>query len=272
MEESPVLTIVHGGEHHVLTVGEQLTFGRAEDAAGPAHLGLSDNSRLHAQAGRVEVDDRGWLLANTGRWLHLTVMEPGTANRFDLAPGRVARVPYASCRVAVTTGDETVGFDASCPWLAGPSSGAVPDGPAMSGGTVDALGLDRKAGYYRALVALCLPRLQDPQSREVSSEAEIVRLLNRVPAEEGKVTIKAVERRLANVRRKVGLAAHDPYGGSAAGLEIRDAARQLADLALRTGAVTPADLVVLVPGGVGPGHGRHGPEADPGGVEAGEAQ
>lgn len=251
MEESPVLTVTHAGVEHVLTVGARLTFGRrGEDGADPtggdvAHLGLSGSSRLHALAGRVEVDERGWLLTNTGRWLYLTASEPGTANRFDLAPGRTARVPYATCRVEVTTGDGTVGFDAACPWLAAPATGPAPTGPAMSGTTVDALGLDRNAGYYRALVALCAPRLRDPQSSEVSSEAEIVRLLNQVPVEDGRVTAKAVERRLAHVRRKVGLAASDTYGGSAAGLEIRDAARQLADLVLRTGAVTPADLAVL---------------------------
>ena len=55
----------------------------------------------------------------------------------------------------------------------------------------------------------------------------------------------AVERRLAHVRRKLGIGAADAYGGSAAGLEVRDAARVLADLVLRTGAVTADDLAWL---------------------------
>jgi hypothetical protein len=73
------------------------------------------------------------------------------------------------------------------------------------------------------------------------------------------VTAKAVERRLANVRRKLGIGAADAYGGSAAGLEVRDAARVLADLVLRTGTVTPADLALIEPGAGGPPDGRDGP-------------
>ena len=47
------------------------------------------------------------------------------------------------------------------------------------------------------------------------------------------------------MRRKLGIGAVDAYGGSAAGLEVRDAARVLADLVLRTGAVTAHDLARL---------------------------
>ena len=56
---------------------------------------------------------------------------------------------------------------------------------------------------------------------------------------------KGVERRLAHVRSKLAIGATDPYGGSAAGLEVRDAARVLADVVLRTGTVTLADLVLV---------------------------
>lgn len=259
MTDEPILTIDHPDGRRVLRPGDALAFGRATpvegvegadggegtvdggDAGGEPHLGLSDNPRLHQRAGLLEVDAAGWLLANTGRWLHLRVVEVGGPNRLDLQPGRVARIPYSRCRVEVTTGDETVGFDASCPHL-----DRVPAGePALAGSTVQGLGLDRDAGYFRALVALCGPRLRDPQSDEVASVGEIVRALNRSPAEPERITAKAVERRLAHVRRKLAIGASDAYGGSAAGLEVRDAARVLADLVLRTGAVTPADLALL---------------------------
>jgi hypothetical protein len=244
-----VLTLRLGDQEVGLTAGQSLTFGRGDgDDPGddPAHLALSQNPKLHAQAGRVDVEDSGWLLTNTGRWLHLRVVELGGPNRVDLQPGRVVRVPYPHCRVEVTTGDETVGFDAWCPVLADAGSGdggAVP----LGGSTVAALGLDRGAGYFRALVALCAPRLRDPQTDAVASVGEIVRSLNALPVETERVTAKAVERRLAHVRSKVGLAASDPYGGSAAGPEVRDAARQLADLVIRTGVVTVADLVLVDP-------------------------
>lgn len=259
--DEPVLTIELPADRRELRPGDALAFGRRPGADAPPadepHLALSDNPRLHQRAGLIEVDAAGWVLTNTGRWLHLRVVEVGGPNRLDLQPGRVARVPYPRCRVEVTTGDETVGFDAACPFL---DRTPVAGEPVQSGSTVQGLGLDRDAGYFRAVVALCSPRLRDPQSDEVASVGEIVRLLNRSPAEPERVTAKAVERRLAHVRRKLGIGVVDPYGGSAAGLEVRDAARVLADLVLRTGAVTAADLALLDdPDGAGPGAAENRP-------------
>jgi hypothetical protein len=243
--DPPTLVLDHPTGRLGLRPGDALTFGRAAQD-DPGHLGLGANPRLHQHAGRIDVDGAGWVLTNAGRWLHLRVVEQGGPNHLDLAPGRAVRVPYARCRVEVTTGDETVGFDATCPVLAttpGPAADAAP----LSGSTVGGLGLDREAGYFRALVALCSPRLRDPQSDEVAPVGEIVRLLNASGTEPERVTAKAVERRLAHVRRKLGVGAADPFGGSAAGLEVRDAARVLADLVLRTGAVVAADLALLEP-------------------------
>jgi hypothetical protein len=239
------LTIRIGERRVSLQAGDRLTFGRDTPDAS-AHLGLSDNPRLHQLAGRIDVDDAGWVLTNTGRWLHLRVLEIDGPNRAELQPGRALRIPYPRCRVEITTGDETVGFEAASPTahLHEPSGDAP---PALSGSTVGGLGLDRQAGYFRALVALCAPRLRDPHNDDVSAVGEIVRMLNAARDRTERVTAKAVERRLAHVRRKVGLTAVDAYGGSVAGLEARDASRQLADLVVRTGTVTPADLALLEP-------------------------
>ena len=258
LADDPILTIVHPGGRRTLRPGDAFAFGRSPatpppspsapgEVAGGAeddepHLGLSSNPRLHQRAGLVEVDAAGWVLTNTGRWLHLRVVEQGGPNRLDLQPGRAARIPYPRCRVEVTTGDESVGFDADCPFL---DRTTDPGQPALAGSTVQGLGLDRDAGYFRAVVALCAPRLRDPQSDEIASVGQIVRDLNASPVEPERVTAKAVERRLAHVRRKLGIGAADAFGGSAAGLEVRDAARVLADLVLRTGAVTPDDLARL---------------------------
>lgn len=248
LDRDPILTLDHPGGRRALRPGDALAFGRSPAPDAPAgeddepHLGLSANPRLHLRAGLIEVDDVGWLLTNTGRWLHLRVVEHGGPNRLDLQPGRAARIPYPRCRVEVTTGDESVGFDADCPFL---DRTTAPGEPALAGSTVQGLGLDRDAGYFRAVVALCAPRLRDPQSDEVATVGEIVRSLNASPAEPERVTAKAVERRLAHVRRKLGIGASGAYGGSAAGLEVRDAARVLADLVLRTGAVTADDLARL---------------------------
>jgi hypothetical protein len=262
MADPAILTIDTPSARLAFSAGDSLTFGRLDPAPKPAgdaaHLGLSANPRLHLHAGRVDVDDTGWVLTNVGRWLQLRVVEHGGPNRIDLQPGRVVRVPYPRCGVEVATGDETVGFTATCPVVpASPVAGS--GGVALAGATVGGLGLDRNAGYFRAVVALCLPRLLDPQSDDVASVGEIVRLLNRSGAEAERVSPKGVERRLAHVRSKLAIGAADPYGGSSAGLEVRDAARLLADVVLRTGTVTPADLALLglasdgSPLGTGPG-------------------
>jgi hypothetical protein len=248
-DDLAILTIDTPDGRARLRVGDSLTFGRHDPGGDAGHLGLSDNPRLHLHAGRIDVDAAGWVLLNVGRWLQVRVVEHGGPNRIDLQPGRVVRVPYPRCGVEVATGDETVGFVATCPVVPAASAGG-PEGPgALAGATVGGLGLDRRAGYFRAVVALCVPRLLDPQNDEVSSTGEVVRLLNRSGAEPERVSPKGVERRLAHVRSKLGIGATDPYGGSVAGLEVRDAARVLADVVLRTGTVTPADLALL---GLGP--------------------
>ena len=109
------------------------------------------------------------------------------------------------------------------------------------------LGLDRSAGYFRAAVALCAPRLRDPSSTEVATIAEVARDLGGAPGESGRVSQKAVERRLAHLRKRLGVGGDDADGISAAGLEVRDACRQLVDLLIRTSTVTPADLTLLDP-------------------------
>lgn len=244
----PVAILVAPATEIELGAGEAATFGRRLDPDDrpdeAVHLGLTDNPRMHAHAGTVAADEAGWVLTNNGRWLHLRVTEHGGPNRLDLEPGRVVRIPYPRCRIEIATGDELLGFDVECPALVGLGREAR---PVIAGSTVGGLGLDRDAGYFRALVALCEPRLRDPQTADVATIAQIVRTLNRTGLESEPVTAKAVERRLAHVRRKLAVGGVDPHGVSAAGLEARDASRQLGDLVLRTGTVGPADLDLIRP-------------------------
>jgi hypothetical protein len=240
---TPICIVRHPGGTTEIPAGHDVTFGRvdAEGHHGDRHIGLSANPRLHARAGTVAADETGWTLRNTGRWLHLRVTPVGQADRTDVAPGRSLRVPWSEARVEVVTGDETVGLTVECLVLA--------DDPRVtssgSGDTVGGLGLDRSAGYFRAAVALCAPRLRDPSSTEVATVAQVARALGGAPGEPGRVTQKAVERRLAHLRTRLDIGGEDPTGVSAAGLEVRDAGRQLVDLLIRTGTVTPGDLALI---------------------------
>lgn len=246
----PFITVSGAGGSRRIESGRSLTFGRVPDEGSVSsedHLGLAADPSLHARAGTITADGSGWVLANTGRWLRLRVIQLDGPARAEVEPGRSLRVPWSRSRVEVATGTAVVGLDVES---------SVGDDQAVlatvSGTTVGAFGLDRTTGYFRALVALCEPRLRDPRSDEVATAGEIARRLNRLPAEADRVTAKAVERRLAHARRRVGVGGADSEGVSAAGLEVRDAARQLADLVIRTGAVTLADLALLDPVGLGP--------------------
>lgn len=245
------LTLTHPAGRVHLEPGRAVTFGRTrDDQGGPglvggpddAHLGLSTSTRVHAVAGRIEVRNDGWLLANQGRWLHLRVARLDGPAHAEVAPGRTLRVPWPGVRVELATSDEEVAFEVHCPALATLQPDEVIEPPA--GDTVRALDLDREAGYFRALVALCAPRLRDPSSTEVATVAQVARTLGGLPSEPDRVSVKAVERRLAHLRSRVAIGG-DPDEVSAAGLEVRDASRRLVDLALRTGTVTTADLQLL---------------------------
>jgi hypothetical protein len=106
MSDNPILTIsVPTGPWRVLQPGNRITFGRSdvdqdEQSGTVAHLGLSHNPRLHRLAGQIEVDGTGWLLTNTGRWLHLRVVElDGPNGDRSGVPGdrRVIRRSRAGC-------------------------------------------------------------------------------------------------------------------------------------------------------------------------------
>lgn len=245
------VTIRLRGETSVLGPDQSLTFGRTVEAASGGegggstpHLALADDPALHARAGVLRAVGDGWVLENTGRWLHLRLLEVGGGGRAEVAPGRSLRVPWRRCRVEIATGNQVVGFEVET--AAEPADGSGgPDLPAVAGDTEQGLALDRGTGYFRALVALCEPQLSRPGTTAVATAAEIARTLNRLDDEPERVTAKAVERRLAHVRQRVGIGGDDPHGVSAAGLEVRDAAHQLVDLALRTGTVTAADLSLI---------------------------
>lgn len=245
------VTIRHQGETSVLGPDQSLTFGRTvegesgcEGDGSTPHLALADDPALHARAGLLRALSDGWVLENTGRWLHLRLLEVNGGGRTEVAPGRSLRVPWPRCRVEIATGNQVSGFELET--AADPADGSGRAGPpAVGGDTEQGLALARGTGYFRALVALCEPQLRRPGTTGVATAAEIARTLNRSDSEAERVTAKAVERRLAHVRQRVGIGGDDPRGVSAAGLEVRDAAHLLVDLALRTGTVTAADLDLI---------------------------
>jgi len=168
----------------------------------------------------------------------------------SLLPGEGLRVPWVEARVQVFVGERCHEF--STRFLGpGPGSGGATvrgdePGDDSDDATVVPVRVDRSAGYFRALVALCEPQLLDPTSSEVATDLQIARRLNRAGTEPGRMSGKTVERRLDNCRTRFGLKVTDELGLSS-GLERRDSRRVLVEVALLTATVTPADLTVLEP-------------------------
>ena len=256
-----MLTIESSAGALVVPSGGSIGFGRAEvdRAPGdrPVELELAADPRLHRRCGTVTVDDAGWDLANEGRWLRLLVVGLDRTGLVHLAPGDRLRVPWHRTRVEVHVGGRTYGFEAcharlgldsdssDTSTVARSSSDPLSAGP-VPGATVAPVRVDRSAGYFRALVALCEPRLLDPSTGSPATDLEIARRLNQSGAEASRISGKTVERRLDLCRTRFGLKAAGP--GGAAGLERRDGRRALVEAALLTATVTPADLRLLEPG------------------------
>ena len=238
-----------------VAAGERIAFGRGGVGVDVV---LADDDRLHRCCGIVTVDETGWDLQNTGRWLRLRIVSLDRFGVDSLLPGQHLRVPWTDSRVQVHVGDRCHEFRA----LHLGAALAMP--PAPAGGTeashrrtaddderddgddvtVVPVRVDRASGYFRALVALCEPQLLDPSTTAVATDLQIARRLNSSGLESTRLTGKTVERRLDNCRVRFGLKVVDDLGMSA-GLERRDARRVLVDLALLTATVTVRDLVVL---------------------------
>ena len=227
---------------HRLHPGDVRTFGRG--GAGVDYV-IGDDDRLHRRAGTITVSESGWDLRNDGRWLLLRIV---SAERFGLdvlEPGNSLHVPWKRARVEVVVGASTVGFSAE---FRGQNPENDPRPPSFVGdgdpGTVTPTSIERTSGAFRALVALCEPRLRQPGTLEVATDLEIARRLNAQGDEQRRITGKTVERRLDYCRGRLDLKLRGP-GGSSIGSEQRNARRHLAEVALMTGTVTVDDLEVL---------------------------
>ena len=219
--------------------GEEVTLGRG--GAGVDVI-LSEDPRLHRHCATVMVGPDWWELHNTGSWLRLRV---ASSDRFAvdcLQPGDAIRVPWVNANVQLHLAGRCVEFSAHFDAARGRPRGFEP--AEIEGPTMNPVVVDRGAGYFRALVALCEPQLLDPASIEVATDLQIALRLNRGGRESGRLTGKTVERRLDNCRGRFGLKVVDEFGMSA-GLERRDSRRRLVELALLTGTVTPEDLELL---------------------------
>ena len=230
--------------NHSVPAGEQCSFGRGLDIVD---LVLTDDPRVHRHVGTAVVDDAGWTLHNDGRWLHLRVTALDRRASDVLEPGAALRVPWNRARVDIVVGTDTIGFEAYHHGLARPAARplAVETGDARTAIPVE---ISRNSGAFRALLALCEPRLAEARTEAraetLPTNQAIALRLNRSGVEERRVTAKTVERRLDYCRRRLGLKAGPDEGGQL-GVDYRAARHQLVDAAVMAGLVAAADLELL---------------------------
>jgi hypothetical protein len=237
-----VLKIRSGATEHVLDVGDWATFGRAGESS--VDIEVADDDRLHRRLGQFGVAEDGWILRNVGRWLHLHVFDEEGPGNDTVRPGVERRIPWRLSRVELRLGDCSYGLSVRYEGrFRPPLAGGVVGGGA-SDETRPTFRLDRRAGYFRALVALCEPGLRPTPVAVVPSNAEIAATLNRCGAEPRCLTAKTIERRLDYCSQLLGLKG-GPGGASGPGLERRDLRARLAEVAVATGSVTALDLAVL---------------------------
>jgi hypothetical protein len=197
---------------------------------------------MHGRAGEIAANPSGWELVNTGRWLPITVQDALTRKAFVVEPGETHPflLAEATVRLVLRTSEsiETVELEVRTA-----SGRAIPAPLAAGGDTVRPVdgptGVKRTAKYYRVLVELCRPRLEDPSNVTPPSAKELRARLDPVEYP----TVRGVEKHLEHLRQLFGLGPERAsLADNLAGLEQRSTLHRLAELAIFTGVVTRDDL------------------------------
>ena len=174
--------------------GERMSFGRGRDDA-PVDIVVSADLAMHGRAGEVVANPSGWELVNTGRWLPITVQDGLTRKAFVVEPGETHPflLAEATIRLVLRTAEsiETVELEVRTA-----SGRDIVPPPAVGGDTVRPVdgptGVKRTAKYYRVLVELCRPRLEDPSNVTPPSAKELRARLDPVEYP----TVRGVEKHL----------------------------------------------------------------------------
>jgi hypothetical protein len=217
---------------HELKPGDTLRFGRGSESVA-VDLVLSNDRHLHACAGSITANADGWVLTNLGSHLVLRLSELPTGGSVDVHPSRSVLCPWPSASVAVTIRNDAGPTRYVIEVESDPIFGMVQLGES-DGGTVIDTGINRNRTYYRVLVELCRPRLEDASATHVPEAKEVARRLG--------MTARAVEKHIEYLRVKYGFGPDRLFAESNAGLEQRGTQQQFVDIAILSGDVSLDDV------------------------------
>lgn len=199
-------------------------------------LPFGPDSRLHRRCGELTVGEDVLEILNVGGWLPLTVTDVDGSGELRIDPARKRSVPFARFILSVDLGSvrHSIRFQSEQVERL-----LIPAGGLDAGNSTEALvSISRRAGYFKALVLLCSPKLQDPTSDVIPTDQQIASGLNALGCEPRRVTADIVERRLAYCRERLGLR----NAATGAGAEDRGARRRLVAFVLNNLIVTMDDL------------------------------
>jgi hypothetical protein len=212
--------------------GDTIRFGRGS-ATVNVDLVLTDDKHLHACAGSITATADGWVLANLGSHLVLRLSELPSGGSVDVHPSRSVLCPWPSASIGITLRTDAGPMKYVIDVESDPVFGVIEYG-GSDGGTVKDTGINRTRTYYRVLVELCRPRLEDASDTHVPEAKAIARRLG--------MTARAVEKHVEYLRVKYGFGPDRLYQESNAGLEQRGTQQQLVDIAILSGDVGFDDL------------------------------
>jgi hypothetical protein len=236
--ETSILTIENSNEQVAIPAGAQLAFGRGE---GPLQIAVSDD-RVSRQHGIIGNAGLNWYVQSTSKFYGFTVYDCETPSRLHVPPNAGPLfIPFGWAIVSIEVlgdrycfevrGEGAVGWNGS--WATHLREQARPVTREMTGQTryawqgLNVRGRDGKVlQWYRALVAMCEPRLANPPVDRIPTDSEIARRLGISP--------KTLEKHRDRLRDELGFNKYDDQMRLAAVI-----------LALSQGLVTAKDLFVL---------------------------
>lgn len=218
-----------------LSPGFSVSFGR-----DPAADIVLDDRQVPRWAGRIRAVEDYWLATNLTTTQTFVVENPESAGEFvKLPPRRVDMpVPFEFARVVVHPRAESGSFLVFAPQHAYYDPAAP--GQATDDPTIAPFTLDQTAKYFLVLVALCEPRMREPDSLVLPTAVEVCTRLAALPgcADLTRAAVNFQIDYLARTKLRV-RGSDDPAGKA-------DWQREaLVRLALRFDLVRPAHLSLL---------------------------
>ena len=228
------------GWEATLEDGATYTFGRSSDTY-IVDLPLGEDERIHRCCGSISISDHDSTVANLGAWLPLQIVDLDGTGGLRIDPSHTRTVPFRRYAMMIDLGDDrpSIHIEADRPASVFMATPEAQDGANTIGLTT----ISKRAGYFKALVALCEPRLLDPMSTVVPTDQQIATRINRARVEPHRLTSNIIERRLAYCRERLGLRDRD----AGMGTEDRQARHRLLEFVFNNRIVGLEDLDRLQP-------------------------